>query len=204
MDARQNLFEYLNDLCIEKGFSIGFHTTRGQDVAESICQQGLYIEGGRKLEGTLKIRGYAGEFRKEDVNWFFDAFNTDSTVVVAIPPCFEAKRIYDGKGGNEILCGFSLFLEIASKMGKIFPEFSNEHCHKIVPPQFVLGYYDKDFNFKSNSNCWVYEDHKIGKEKGYVQGLKERIDENHKRIEIGRSTLMVPKETKSMSFGPKN
>ncbi len=193
---QERLFNYLNGLCQETGCSIGLHTTKGEEKAESICEKGLLVLGGKALEGTLKIRGYAGEFKKADVDWFFDAFQTDHTVVVAIPKLFEAHRVGDNRGGYEPICEFSQFLKaVSTTLQKEFPEFTSKNKEAQVPPQMILGYYDKDYEFTQNPDCWVYEK---SDEKDYVKDLEERKEANERKIEISKK---LQKSLNGPSFG---
>ena len=156
MTDQERLMEYLKLLQQIQPFSLGLHTTTGVETAESICENGLFIKGDRVVEGTLKLRGDMSQVEAEDIDFFFPYTNV--TVIVAIPEFFHTPRITDNKGGYEIMCEFSRFIDHVSTMEKKkYPNYTYKDTSRI-PPEFVVGYYDKDFIFVENKKCKMFSD----------------------------------------------
>lgn len=150
MTKLENIVEYLMTLQQMQPFSLGLHTTSGEEVAKSICSTGLLVKG-RPLEGTLKIRGDMSKLKPEDIDFFFPY--TDVTVMVAIPASFGTERIDDNRGGNDCLCEFSKYVKYSQS-----PLFeTDEPITWKVPPEFIIGYFDKGYNFHPNSKCKVFD-----------------------------------------------
>lgn len=148
-DILQTLKEFYE---IEK-FSLGLHTT-DEDSAKKICKTGLKT-GVRALEGTLKFRGDLAQVSAQDLEYFFPY--TTHTVVVAIPKMFDAPRINDNKGGNEPLCEFSKFFKKASWHHQDYQDQDNRY-HGNLPLCYIMGYYDQNFEFVVNPQCFLYDE----------------------------------------------
>ena len=165
MTKQEQLFEYLKVLQQMQAFSLGLHTTTGEATAKSICEIGLLIKG-RPLEGTLKIRGGMDALSPKDLDFFFPY--TDVTVMVAIPASFGTERIDDNLGGNNCLCEFSRYIKYGDN-----PMFDTDMpITSRVPPEFIIGYYDKQYGFVPNDKCKIFSSPEFvsGIEKDYQEG----------------------------------
>ena len=134
------------------GFSLGLHTT---DIssARSICRTGLKTHH-RELEGTVSIRGDMKDVKPKDLDFFFPY--TDTTVVICIPHPHEANRVWDNLGGYTPICGFS---KMYHKAQKVLEDFKGPDS-PVLPNYFVLGYYDKDYNFYENPDNLITNEDK--------------------------------------------
>ena len=144
LDVLQQLYE------IEK-FSLGLHTT-DKVSAELICKTGLKT-GVRSLEGTVKLKGDLSQVSEKDLNYFFPY--TTTTVAIAIPQMFDAPRIMDNKGGYEPLCEFSSFF---NKAQHHLSAYRSNSIEGLLPNYYILGFYNKDFEFVVNPECFLYDE----------------------------------------------
>ncbi len=161
-----NVLNRLYDIYEKNGFSLGLHTT-SRASAQEICKTGLEERGCRTIEGTVKIFGdVAKDVQLEDLDWFFHY--TDATVIVAIPSMWEASRGGDSKSGNEHTCQFSVLCDaVINPPHPIFKGFSrNGRC--CIPPELIVGYYDKDGNLTINPQCALLQENSP-----YIQQLEE-------------------------------
>lgn len=143
------LLEQLKKYYEQEPFSLGLHTT-SQESAKAICKTGLKT-GVRALEGTIKFRGDLQDVCGNDLVYFFP--DTECTVVVAIPKKFDAPRITDNLGGYQPLCEFSQFFE---KAQEALPNYQ-DNIQGVLPSYYVLGYYNKDFEFVVNEKCLLID-----------------------------------------------
>lgn len=151
MNNEEKLLAMLKELYKKSKFSLGLHTT-DEHAAEAICRTGLKT-GARALEGTLKIRGDIQQIVERDLRYFFPY--TTHTVVVAIPGVYNTPRITDNKGGDKPLCEFSKFFKKAQlHLDSYRDEF---HCG-LLPNYYVVGYYDQDFRFVQNPECFLFNE----------------------------------------------
>ena len=150
MKTVNKLLTNLNNLYEIQPFSLGLHTT-DEMAAQSICKQGLKT-GVRAIEGTVKFRGDMQQVTDRDLDYFFPY--TTHTVVVVIPKEFDAPRIDDNQGGDMCLCEFSKFFKKASRVHDDY----KDGYQGLLPSYYILGFYDKDFNFTVNNNCMLFND----------------------------------------------
>ena len=153
---------------IEK-FSLGLHTTN-EEAAKAICRKGLKT-GVRALEGTLKIRGDIKQVEESDLRYFFPF--TTHTVVVAIPGMFETPRITDNKGGDESLCEFSKFFKKAKWH---LDSYEDENSMGLLPNYYVMGYYNQEFEFIVNPDCFLYNEESKKKMLEDIKFVQAQID----------------------------
>ena len=185
MTKQEQLFEYLQVLAQMQDFSLGLHTTTGVETAKSVCETGLLIKGTRTVEGTLRLRGDMKQVELVDLNYFFPY--TDVTVIVAIPEFFKTPRITDNKGGYEMLCEFSRFIDYVSVCERQkYPNYAFDNFPRI-PPEFVVGYYDKEYNFVENKSCKMFSDESVveGVKKEYIE-CKPAMDFVHEIMGEGK------------------
>lgn len=175
--TKQDILDYLKIKAIDRNCSIALHTTSEKKAAEAICKNGLYETSERALEGTLKFFGRMSQLSASDFDYFFPY--TNYTVVVAIPSQIEANRIKDNLGGNKPICEFSRLFSFSKIAKNQFPEFF--YGTKIrVPPNLIIGFYDKDFHFYDNPLSQFSSEDFVR----YGQSLRERFDENKDIIEL--------------------
>ena len=166
-----NVLNRLYDIYEKHGFSLGLHTTAKAN-AQEICETGLEERGCRTIEGTVKIFGdVAKDVQLEDLDWFFPY--TNATVIVAIPSMWEASRGGDSKSGNEHTCQFSVFCDAVhtNPPHPIFAGFG-KNGRKRIPPELIVGFYDKDGNLTINPQCALLQENSP-----YLKQLEEAWNE---------------------------
>lgn len=153
MSKYSHILEILRKIYKENKFSLGLHTTNHYS-ASSIIQSGLEERSGRTIEGTVKFFGDAQkDVKLGDLDWFFPY--TNSTVIVAIPAIFKIERDLDSESGNKHTCDFSLFVEMAKNghLGENAKSIFSNDGKISIPPELIVGYYDKLGSFTLNEKC---------------------------------------------------
>lgn len=169
MSNEGKILQTLKDLYQIEKFSLGLHTT-DEEAAKAICKTGLKT-GVRALEGTLKIRGDLRQVEERDLRYFFPY--TTHTVVVAIPEMFETPRITDNKGGDEALCDFSRFFK---KARWHLDSYEDESAMGLLPSYYVMGYYNQEFEFFVNPECYLYNEESKKQMLEDIQFVQSQID----------------------------
>lgn len=169
MSNEEKILQTLKELYEIEKFSLGLHTT-DEEAAKAICKTGLKT-GVRALEGTLKIRGDLKQVDASDLRYFFPY--TTHTVVVAIPGMFDTPRITDNKGGDESLCDFSKFFRKAKWH---LDNFQDEHSRGVLPSYYVMGYYNQEFEFVVNPDCFLYNEESKKQMMEDIQFVQSQID----------------------------
>lgn len=171
MSNEGKILQALKELYEIEKFSLGLHTT-DEDAAKAICKTGLKT-GVRALEGTLKIRGDLSQVEEKDLRYFFPY--TTHTVVVAIPEMFETPRIADNKGGDVSLCEFSKFFKKAKWHLKGYQE-EGKGWGGLLPNYYVMGYYNQEFEFVVNPECFLYNEESKKKMLKDIEYVQAQID----------------------------
>lgn len=191
MDQYSNILGTLNEVYKTNPFSLGLHTT-SQENAESIVKNGLFERCGRTLAGTVRIFGdVKNDVTIEDLDWFFHY--TDATVIVAIPSFFKTERERESMGGQYHTSEFSVFLDCAStgmlecakkaneELGQSTESIFSDGINFRIPPELILGYYDREGQLKLNENCVMLQ-----KDSKFLKNVEEiyRDENNQIRIDI--------------------
>jgi len=183
MNKYIDILNGLREIYKENKFSLGLHTTSSQN-AKSIVKNGLEERYGRTLEGTVKLFGDAkNDVELGDLDWFFPY--TDATVMVAIPSIFKVGRGLDADGGNKHTCDFSIFVTLAKygSFGDKVKEIFSRNGRLTIPPELIIGYYNKQGNLSINEKCALFyknhpfikqleEIYKDEKNKGFIDFYK--------------------------------
>lgn len=190
-DKYSNILGTLNEIYKVNPFSLGLHTT-SQANAESIVKNGLFERSGRTLAGTVRIFGNVkNDATTDDLDWFFHY--TDATVIVAIPSFFETGRERESMGGQYHTSEFSVFLDCASsgvlecakeaneELGQSTESIFSHGINFKIPPELILGYYDREGQLRLNENCTMLQ-----KDSKFLKNIEEiyRDEHNQSRIDI--------------------